>query len=69
MTLKTKSCIGIGHTTAVIDDLYRCLASVAYENLYVLRSCIDGILYKLLDDRRRALYYFACGYLVSYGIR
>ena len=68
MTLEGETGIGIGHATAVVDNLYRRFASVCHQHLYVCGSRIDSVFHEFLDDGGWALYHLACGYLVGYGV-
>ena len=68
VTLEGKARIGFRHALSVVNHLDGCLSCIHHKHVDALCSGINGILHQFLDNRRRTLYHFACGYLVGYGI-
>ena len=68
MALKGQSGIGIGHATAVVNDLNAGASRVNHQYVNGPGTGIHGILHQFLDNRCGALYHLACCYLVGHTI-
>ena len=68
VALKTQAGVGAAHTAAVVDDLHQRFSSILHHHLNACGVCIDGIFHQFFDDGGRALYHFASGNLVGYGV-
>ena len=44
MSLEGQAGVGLAHAGAVIDDLHQCAAGIAYDDAYLRRACVNGIL-------------------------
>ena len=69
VTLESQSCICVGHSLAIVYDLYGCLACIVHRDIHLGRTCVDGILHELLDHGRRPLHHLACSNLVCHRVR
>jgi hypothetical protein len=65
MTFKSQTRIGLAHAFTIVYYLYASTAGILNIDIYGSGTCINRILYKLLNDRSRALYYLTGSYLVG----
>ena len=49
MSLEGKAGVGLAHPAAVIDHLDEGASGIAYDDAYLSRPCVNGILGQLLD--------------------
>ena len=68
MPLERQAGVGLGHSLAVIYDLYGGLARIGHQHVHLLGIGIDGVLHQFLDHGGRTLYDLACGNLVGHGV-
>ena len=54
------------HPAAVIYHLHQRTAGIGYDDSYIVRPGIDGILHKLLDNRRWSLDHLPCSDDICY---
>ena len=68
MTFESQPGIGLRHSLAIVDDLYRRASGVDHRHVDMARSGIHGVLHQFLYDTGRTLYHLTGRYLVGHGI-
>ena len=68
MALESESCVGVGHSRAIVDNLYKGAAAVFEDYLYRGGTRVDCVFDEFFDYRSRALDNFAGCYLVCHRV-
>ena len=68
MTLKSQTGISLRHAATIVNDLYGRTASIDHNDLNMMGTGINGILYQFFNDGGRTLDNLAGRYLIGYGV-